>query len=69
MLEDAQTLYFSDIFRNSSELSVLAKEIIPEIFLKIPGVTSFAALLVCLSEDLALLKISSGSETSVNGDP
>ena len=33
VLEDAQTLEFSDVFINSWELSVLAKEIIAEIFL------------------------------------
>ena len=38
-------------------------------FLEIPNVASFAALLVCLSEALALLKISSGSETGVVGGP
>ena len=42
---------------------------IAEIFLEIPDVASFVALLVCLSKALALLKISSGSETGVAGGP
>ena len=69
VLEDAQTLEFSDVFINSRELSVSEEEIIAEIFLEIPNVDSFAALLVCLSEALALLRIYSRSETSVAGGP
>ena len=46
-----------------------AEEVIEEIFLEIPDVASFAALLVCLSEALALLRISYGSETGVAGGP
>ena len=65
VLEDAQTLEFSDVFINSWELSVSAEEIIAEIFLEILDIASFAALLVCLSEALALLRISSGFETGV----
>ena len=41
------------------------EEIIAEIF----DVASFVALLVYLSEALALLRISSGSETGVAGGP
>ena len=48
---------------------VSAKEIIVEIFLEIPNVAFCAALLVCLSNALALLKISSGSKTGVVGGP
>ena len=69
VLEDAQTLEFSDVFINSRELSVSVEEIIAEIFLEIPNVASFAALLFCLSESLALLRISCGSETGVAGGP
>ena len=50
-------------------LYVSAEEIIAEIFLEITDVASYAALLVCLSKALALLKISSGSETGVAGGP
>ena len=50
-------------------LYVSVEEIIVEIFLEIPDVASFAALLVCLSEALALLRISYGSETGVPGRP
>ena len=38
-------------------------------FLEIPDVASFVALMVFLSEALALLRISSRSETSVAGGP
>ena len=69
MLEDAQTLKFSDVFINSWELSVSAEEIIAEIFLEIPNVASFVALEVCLSEALALLRISFRYETSVTSGP
>ena len=62
VLEDAQTL-------NSWDLYVSTEEIIAEIFLEIPDVASFAALLVCLSETLALLRISSISKTGVVGGP
>ena len=48
-------------------LYVSAEEIIAEIFLEILDVASCVALLVCLSEALALLRISSGSETGVAG--
>ena len=41
VLEDAQTLEFSDVFINSWELSVSAEEIIAEIFLEIPDVAFF----------------------------
>ena len=37
--------------------------------LEIPDVASFAALVVYLSEAVALLRISSGFETSVVGGP
>ena len=50
-------------------LYVSAEEIIAEIFLEIPDVAFCAALLVCLSKSLALLKISSGSEIGVAGGP
>ena len=69
VLEDAQTLEFSDVFINSWELSVSAEEIIAEIFLEIPDVASFASLLVCLSEALTLLRISSRSKIGVVGGP
>ena len=49
VLEDAQTLEFSDVFINSWELSVSIEEIIAEIFIEIPDVASCTALLVCLS--------------------
>ena len=63
VLEDAQALDFSNI-KNLWELRVSAER-----FLEIPNVAFFAALLVCLSEALALLKISSGFETGVVGGP
>ena len=44
-------------------------EIIAGISLEIPNVASFASLEVYLSEPLALLRISSGSETGVTGGP
>ena len=43
VLEDAQTLEFSDVFINSWELSVSTEEIIAEKFLEIPDVASCAA--------------------------
>ena len=61
VLEDAQALDFSDVSKNLWQLKFLAEEIIAEIFLEIPNVASFAALLVYLSEALPLLRISSGS--------
>ena len=48
-------------------MNVSTEEIIKEISFKILDVASFAALEVCLSEALALLRISSGSETCVTG--
>ena len=69
MVEDAQTLDFSDVSKNSWELRISAEEIIAERFLEIPDVAFYAALLVCLSKSLAFLKISSGSETHVAGGP
>ena len=69
VLEDTQTIIFFDVFINSWELSVSVEEIISEIFFEIPNVASCAALLVCLSETLALLKISYGSEIGVAGGP
>ena len=69
VLEDAQPLDFIDVSKNSREFRVSAEEIIAEIFLKIPDVDSFAALLVFLSEALALLRISFGSETGVASGP
>ena len=69
VLEDVQTLDFSDVSNNSRELRISTQEIIAEIFLEIPYVASFVALLVCLSEALALLRISSGSEIGVAGGP
>ena len=69
VLEDAQTPELSNVFMNSWELSVSVEEIIAEIFLEILDVASFAALLVCLSEALALLRISFGSEIGVVGGP
>ena len=50
VLEDGQTLDFSDVSKNSWELIILAEEIIVEIFLEIPDVAFCAALLVCLSK-------------------
>ena len=69
VLKDAQPLDFSDVSKNSWELRVSAEEIIAEIFLEIPDVAFFAALLVFLSEALALLRISFGYETGVAGGP
>ena len=69
VLKDAQTLNFSNAFKNSWELKVSTEEIIAERFLEIPNAAFCAALLVCLSKALALLKISSGSKTSVAGVP
>ena len=50
-------------------MNVSIEEIIAGIFLEIPDVDSFAALMVCLSEALALLRISSRSEIGVAGGP
>ena len=50
-------------------MNVSAEEIIAEISLEIPDVAYFAALEVCLSEALDLLRISSESETGVIGGP
>ena len=69
VLEDAQTLYFYDISRNFWELKVSVEGISTKIFLEIPDVAFCAALLVYLSETLAPLRISSGSETGVAGGP
>ena len=69
VLEDTQILKFSDVFINSQELNVSTEEIIAGIFLEIPNVASFAALLVFLSEALTLLRISSGSQTGVARGP
>ena len=67
VLEDAQPLDFSDVSKNSWELRISAEEIIAKTFLEIADVAFCVALLVCLSKALALLKISSGSETDVVG--
>ena len=69
VLEDAQTLDFPDVSKNSWELRISAEEIIAERFLEIANVAFCVALLVCLSKALALLKISSGSKTHVVGGP
>ena len=69
VLEDAQALDFSDVSKNFWELKVSAEEISAKIFLEIPDVAFYVALLVCLSKSLAFLKISSGSETGVVGGP
>ena len=69
VLEDAQTLDFSNVSKNSWELRISAEEITLDIFLEIPDVAFCATLLVCLSKALALLKISFGSETGVAGGP
>ena len=69
VLEDTQTLKFSDVFINFCDLYVSTEEIIAEIFLEIPHVASFVELLVYLSEALTLLRISFGSETGVAGGP
>ena len=69
VLEDAQTLDFSDVSKNSWELRVPAEEIIAERFLEIPNVAFCAVLLVCLSKSLAFLKISFGSEIGVASGP
>ena len=68
VLEDAQTLDFSDV-KNLWELRVSAEEITAERFLEILDVAFCAALLVRLSKALDFLKISSGSETGVAGGP
>ena len=69
VLEDAQTLYFSDVSKNFQELKVSVEEISAKIFLEIPDVAFCATLLVCLSKALDFLKISFGSETGVAGGP
>ena len=69
VLEDAQTLDFSDVSKNSCDLRVSTEEIIVERFLEIPNVAFCVALLVCLSKALAFLKISSGYVTGVAGGP
>ena len=69
MLEYAQPLDFYDVSKNSWELRTSVKEIIVEMFLEIPNVVICAALLVCLSEALDFLKISSGYEMGVAGGP
>ena len=69
VLEDAQTLDFSYVSKNSWELKVLAEEIIGEIFVEIPDVAFCVALLFFLSNSLAFLKISSRSEMGVAGGP
>ena len=69
VLEDAQALDFSDVSKDFWELKVSVEEISAKIFLEIPDVAFCAALLVCLSEALTLLKISSRFETCVNGGP
>ena len=69
VLGDAQTLNFSNAFKNSWELRVSAEEIITKRFGEIPDVDFCVVLLVCLSKALAFLKISSGSETGVAGGP
>ena len=48
---------------------VSAEEIIAAILLEILDVAFCVALLVCLSKALTFLKIYSGSETGVAGDP
>ena len=63
VLENAKTLNFSDISKNSWELRVSAERF------ELPDVTFRAALLVCLSKALAFLKISSRYETGVSGGP
>ena len=77
VLEDSSTLNFFDSLINSIELDASAAEylngglfdITAEISLEILNVVPLAALEVCLSEALALLKISSGSEIGVAGGP
>ena len=69
VLEDTQILKFSDVFINTRESNVSTEEIIAGIFLGILDVASFATLLVCLIEVLALLRISFGSEIGVAGGP
>ena len=69
VLEDAQTLYFSDVSKNSWELRISAEEIIAEIFLEILDVAFCATLLVYHSKALALLKFYFGSETGVVSGP
>ena len=69
VLEDSQPLDFSDVSKNSWELRVSVEEIIAERFLEIPDIALCAALLVCLSKALDLLKISSGSKIGVAGGP
>ena len=64
VLEDAQTLDFFDVSKNSWDLRILAER-----FLEILVVAFCATLLVYLSRALALLKISFGSETGVAGGP
>ena len=69
MLEDPPTLKFFDAFINSWESNVSKEEIIAGISLEIPDVASFATLEFCLSEALALLRISSGSKIGVASGP
>ena len=57
LLEDTQTLKFSDVFINSWESNVSTEEIIAGISLEIPDVSPFAGHEVCLSETLSLLDL------------
>ena len=77
VLEDSPTLKFSDSLINFRELDASVEEDLKgglfdtttEIPLEIPDVAPLAALQVCLSETLALLRISSGSEIGVTAGP
>ena len=77
LLEDSSTLKKIYSLRNSQELDASVAEylngglfdITTEIPLEIPDVSPLASLEVCLSETLALLRISYGSKTGVIGGP
>ena len=69
VLEDAQALDFSDVSKNLWELKISVEEITAKKSLEIPDVAFCAALLVCLSKSLDLLKIYFGSEIGVFGGP
>ena len=77
VLEDSSTLKFSNLLIKFWELDASIEQdwngglfdITIEIPLEIPDVAPLAALEVCLSEAIALLRISSGSKTGVTGGP
>ena len=69
VVEDAQPYFFFNGSKHSRGLRVSAKEKLADKFFEIHDVSFCVALLVCLSEALTFLKISSGFETGVAGGP